>query len=124
MKLSGMPIQRGFSVRLMSPLGQYPADSLHSDSASLIVTPELCFSVVRVMKKHWSYSEVDSLDPIDIPLFGALLLAGHPGDQHLYPYPTFRAVALETEGYEPMDASHIVQCREFLLSQLSDERYQ
>jgi hypothetical protein len=71
----------GFRVRLMSPLGRYPADNFCSDSDALIVSPEICFSIVRVGKGglHWGFSEVEILTVPELPLIGCILLAGEAG---------------------------------------------
>ena len=85
MKLSSSPIEKGFRVRLMSPLGRYPADNFFSESAALIISPEICFSIVRVRRNTSGFSELDILTELEIPLFGSILLAGEAGTPHLYP---------------------------------------
>ena len=74
MRKSYMPVSCGFQVRLMSPLGLYPDKDIILDDVCLITTPELCFSIIRIKEKDWGFSEVDSLTPLEIPLFGSLLL--------------------------------------------------
>jgi hypothetical protein len=88
MKPSYMPIKQGFRLRLMSHLGCYPTESLRSESASLIVSPEICFSIVRVQREEWSFAELDCLTELELPLFGSVLLAGEAGATYLYPYLT------------------------------------
>jgi hypothetical protein len=85
MKPSYLPGE-GFRVRLMSPLGRYPAESLYCGSAALIISPDICFSVTHLGRYSGWASEVDPLTPAEIPLFGSVVLgeAGHP---YLYPYP-------------------------------------
>ncbi len=115
MKLSSSPTEKGFRVRLMSPLGRYPADSFHSESAALIVSPEICFSIVRMRRNTWGFAEREILTELEIPLFGSILLAGEDGEPHLYPYPTGHWVFLEIDSFEDR---HILECRASLLERL------
>jgi len=115
MKLSSSPTDKGFRVRLMSPLGCYPADSFHSESAALIVSPEICFSIVRMRRNVWGFAEREILTELEIPLFGSILLAGKDGEPHLYPYPTGHWVSLEIDSFEDR---HILECRSSLLERL------
>jgi hypothetical protein len=112
LKFSYKPVACGFHVRLMSPLGSYPDRSIILQDAALIIGTDLCYSIVRIVKEDWGFSEVDFLSPLDIPLFGSLLLsrAGRP-------YP-FSGVTLEAEKQEPLSASCISECREHLLANL------
>src|ERR1700722_3366239 len=97
MKVSFRPVKEGFRVRLMSPLGRYPARTFSTDSASLVISPDICCSIVRVQKEDWSFSEVDILKADELPLYGSILLAGEAGTPYLYPYPSSYSVLLETE---------------------------
>jgi hypothetical protein len=99
----------------MSPLGRYPADSFRTESAALVTSPELCFSVVRIEHEDWSFSEVDCLESVEIPLLGSVLLAGEGGTPYLYPYPTGHSVLLETENLGELDDGAIVSCESFLM---------
>jgi hypothetical protein len=110
----------GFRVRLMSPLGRYPADNFCSDSDALIVSPEICFSIVRVGKggRHWGFSEVEILTVPELPLIGCILLAGEAGTPHLYPYPTSYSVLLKTESLEDIQDRHIPDCKSSLLEEI------
>ncbi len=120
MKLSRNPIEKGFRVRLMSPLGRYPANNLCSESAALIISPDICFSIVRVPREdwNWGFSEVDVLTPHEIPLYGSILLSGEAGTPYLYPYPTSYCVLLETETLEDIDDCCIEECKSFLLDNI------
>lgn len=70
MKPSYKPIEHGFKVKIMSPLGSYPDTTVDFGSSILVITHDLCFSVVRLKGEDWSFSEVDSLPPLEIPLVG------------------------------------------------------
>jgi hypothetical protein len=98
----------------MSPLGTYPYGTIVSDDAAFIVNADVSFSIVRIVEEDWGFSEVDSLSPLDIPLFGALLLS-----RAGYPYP-FGGVDLEAEKREPLDADCIAECRYHLLAHVND----
>jgi hypothetical protein len=98
----------------MSPLGTYPYGTIVSDDAAFIVNADVSFSIVRIVEEDWGFSEVDSLSPLDIPLFGALLLS-----RAGYPYP-FGGVELEAEKREPLDADCIAECRYHLLAHVND----
>src|SRR6266481_1034467 len=121
MKLSNRPVKMGFRVRLMSPLGRYPADSFCTQSAAMIISPEICFSIVRIPKEDWSFSEVDILSKLEIPLFGSILLAGEAGTPYLYPYPTSNSVILETESLEDIEDRHMLECKSFLLENIQKD---
>jgi hypothetical protein len=53
MDISYKPVSLGFRVRLMSPLGTYPCDSIVSDDAAFIVASDLSFSIVRIVEEDW-----------------------------------------------------------------------
>src|SRR5216684_6307618 len=114
MKVSPVPVERGFYVRLMSPLGRYPAQSLFSESAALIISPDVCFSIIKVLREDWSFSEVDSLKALEIPLYGSVLLSGQTGTPYLYPYPASNLVTLESEGAQSIEQC-VSECRTLLL---------
>lgn len=115
-KQSYKPVASGFHIRLMSPLGVYPDRSIILADAAFIVSPELCFSMVRIVKEDWGFSEVDSLAPLDIPLFGGLILSGAG-----YPYP-FSGVTLESETHEALTPGCIAECRQHLLTALEEQK--
>ena len=115
MKPSYKPVEKGFWVRLMSPLGSYPANTFVTESAALVVTPEICFSVVRVEEEDWSFSEIDSLTPLEIPLLGSILLSVRSGELYIYPYPTHQALLLETAAKKDINDKCISECKDFLL---------
>jgi hypothetical protein len=111
-----MPVASGFHVRLMSPLGIYPVDSIILADAAFIASPELCFSIVRIVKEDWGFSEVDSLAPLDIPLLGGLILSGAG-----YPYP-FSGVTLESDTRKALTPECIAECRQHLLTALEEQK--
>jgi len=110
------PVASGFHVRLMSPLGIYPDCSIILPDAAFAAAPDLCFSIIRIVKEDWGFSEVDSLAPIDIPLFGSLILSGAG-----YPYP-FSGVTLESDKQEALTAGCIAECRQHLLTVLEEQK--
>jgi hypothetical protein len=81
----------------------------------MVVTPEICFSVVRVEKEDWSFSEADSLTLLEIPLLGSILLSVRSGESYIYPYPTHQALLLETASKEDINDKCISECKDFLL---------
>ena len=118
MKLSNQPVKTGFRVRLMSQLGRYPIPGLVGPSAALITSPELCFTIVRIEKEDWSFSEVECLDATEIPLLGSVLLAGEAGAPYLYPYPTCHSMLIETDQLEEIHDTNIQRCKSFLLDSI------
>ncbi len=120
MRPSYKPVKRGFRVRLMSPLGRYPAENFCVDSAALIISPEICFTIVRVPSEDWSFSEVEILSKLELPLLGSILLAGEAGTPYLYPYPTENSVLFETETFEAIEDRHIIECKSFLLENIKE----
>jgi hypothetical protein len=105
----------------MSSLGRYPADSFVAPSAALLVSPEICFSVVRIEKEDWGFSEVDIIKQEEIPLLGSILLAGEPGTPYTYPYPTYHSVSLATDSLEDIGERQVVESRTFLLNEIKKE---
>lgn len=122
MKLSHKPVEKGFLVRLMSPLGNYPSDTFFANSAALVIALEICLSIVRVKGEDWSFSEVDSLTPPEIPLLGSILLSGEGGDPYIYPYPSGHVLLLQTASDEPLTDECISECRDFLMDSLKENR--
>jgi hypothetical protein len=120
MKPSHEPIETGFRVRLMSPLGSYPANTFATESAALVIAPEACFSIVRLRGEDWSFSEVDSLTPLEIPLLGSILLSVSIGERYIYPYPTDHVLLLETPNNENINDKCISECRDFLLDHVRE----
>jgi hypothetical protein len=55
----------------MSPLGSYPDTSMVLEDAAYIMSPEICFSIIRIKEEDWGFSEVDMLSPLEIPLLAA-----------------------------------------------------
>lgn len=119
MKVSYEPVESGFHVRLMSPLGRYPPSSFIGDSAALVVSPEVCFSVVRVKARDWGFSEIDGLTPAEIPLLGSILLSGEAGEPYVYPYPSGYHLMLEAMPAS-LDERCVSEGRELLLSSLKN----
>jgi hypothetical protein len=99
----------------MSPLGIYPDRSVALTDAAFIVAPDLCFSIVRIVKEEWGFSEVDSLAPLGIPLFGSMILSGAG-----YPYPV-SGVTLESS-FEPLNEECIGECRQHLLNAIEEQK--
>jgi hypothetical protein len=104
----------------MSPLGRYPAKNFCSASAALIISSDICLSIVRAPSQdsHWGFSEVDVLTPHEIPLYGSILLAGEAETPYLYPYPTSYYVLLEAESVADIDDQCILECKSFLLENI------
>lgn len=98
----------------MSPLGNYPADTFATDSSALVIAPEICFSITRVKGNDWSFSEVDSLTPSEIPLLGSILLSGEGGDPYIYPYPTDQFVLMEVDPDQKITKNCVSECRDSL----------
>jgi len=101
--------QHGYRLRLMSPLGTYPDVTFLGPNAALVVTPDICFSMVS-LPSDWKYddfSEVDPLPPSEIPLLGALMLAVDEGEQYITPYPTHQAIDLRATPSHQLDAAAV-----------------
>ncbi len=108
------PVTCGFHVTMMSPLGSYPEHSVILDDAALVVERDLCYSVVRIVKEDWGFSEVDSLSPLEIPFLASLLLL-----RVGLPYP-FGGLTLRADGPEPLTADLLQECRGHLIKQLGE----
>jgi len=109
-----------FRVRLMSPLGHYPTASFQTESAALVISPEICFSIVRVPHEDWSFSEVDIVTETELPLYGSILLAGEAGDPHLYPYPTIHSVLFKTDSVGKITDSLILESKSNLIEDIQN----
>lgn len=85
--------KRFFRLRLFSPLGHYPASSVEHQNASLIVSNEIVFSVVRVLDqaRHGitthHYTEFDFLSLEEIRFLAAISLSLRPDEGAFYTYP-------------------------------------
>jgi hypothetical protein len=122
MKLSHIPVKTGFHARLMSPLGRYPTDSFLAPDAAFMISPEMCFSIVRIAKENWGFSEVDILKKEEIPLLGTILLAGEAGTPYLYPYPTQYSVSLATDSLEDIGEQQIAESKSILLDKIEKNK--
>jgi len=83
----------GFIVRLLSPLGSYPAESFIGKDERMMVGPGLCFTVTK-SRADDSFSEIDRLEPVEIPLLGRILLCTEKGDPRICPYPAYTSLPL------------------------------
>jgi hypothetical protein len=101
--------QHGYQLRLMSPLGTYPDETFLGANAALVIAQDICFSMVRLQDEweHNSFSEVDPLNPTEIPLFGALMLAVDGGERYMLPYPTHQAIVLRAAPGHQLDAAAV-----------------
>jgi hypothetical protein len=122
MKSAPMSVEKGFRVRAMSPLGSYPADSFIAPSAALVVDAEICFSIVRITKKESGFSEVDDLNPSEIPLLGCITLAGPNDASAIRPYPSCQTMFLESKIDRDLNAEFILDCKARLLHQVRHDR--
>jgi hypothetical protein len=105
----------------MSPLGVYPAESLYCDSAALIISPDICFSVTQIGRGGSWASEVDRLAPSEIPLFGSVVLSGEVGHPYLYPYPTVDAITLKLSSVAGVDEAIARECKVYLTELIKSE---
>ena len=100
----------------MSPLGTYPEETFLGTNAALANTPDISFSMVR-LQDEWksnSFSEVDTLHPTEVPLFGALMLAVDDGEQYIFPYPTHQEIVLRAAPGHQLDAAAIDEGRQWM----------
>jgi hypothetical protein len=114
--------EQGFTVRLMSPLGSYPDQTLNLRSSVLAIAPDLCFTIVRQQGEDESFSEVDSLSPSEIPLVGSIMLSSGIAQPYISPYPGNHSLIVETSEDEELTESCISRCRAELLAHMSDDR--
>ena len=121
MKPSYLSAENNFCVRLMSPLGRYPAESLYCETAALIISPEICFSVTQIGRGHGWASEVDRLTPAEIPLFGSVVLSGEVGHPYLYPYPTVDAITLNFPSVDAINELVGLECKARLIEFIKSE---
>ena len=96
------PFTNGISIRLLSPLGQYPANSFICPDAAMIITDELCATMVRYVA-NWEFSEVDSLTPEEIPILATMLLCVEKSQPRILPYPTDYGTVLPSDGEKVAD---------------------
>lgn len=116
MKPSYKPVACGLDVCLMSPLGAYPDTSLVFEDTALVIDSQACFSIIRIKKEDWGFSEVDSLSPLQIPLLGGLLLSGVG-----CPYPA-HGLTLESASHEQLTPECVSECRTHLLNSLQEAK--
>lgn len=82
------------SIRVMSPLGVYPAESVINTNSAFITSEDICFSVVphsrdRIDVEHY-YSEVEWATINEIKLFSSILqcVDREIGYSRIYPFHT------------------------------------
>jgi hypothetical protein len=104
----------------MSPIGVYPHQNFTSPSCCLAVADEFCFSIVRLQDewKHGSFSEIDSLLPIEIPLLSAFLLATDEDDRYLELYPTHQTIYLRSRPEQAISEEVMAEAREWFRAYL------
>ena len=107
-------------MRLMSPIGVYPQQNFTSPSCCLAVADEFCFSIVRLQDewKHGSFSEIDSLLPIEIPLLSAFLLATDEDDRYFELYPTHQTIYLRSRPEQAISEEVMAEAREWFRAYL------
>lgn len=107
-------------MRLMSPIGVYPHQNFTSPSCCLAVADEFCFSIVRLQDewKHGSFSEIDSLLPIEIPLLSAFLLATDEDDRYFELYPTHQTIYLRSRPEQAISEEVMAEAREWFRAYL------
>jgi hypothetical protein len=105
-----------FRIRLMSPLGRYPTEGFRSETASLVVSPEICFSIVTEEGEDLSIMEMECFTAQELPFFASILLAGEAGSSFLRPYPTAYQATIETDTV-PSDE----ECKSALLQSISKQ---
>ncbi|NKB58177.1 MAG: hypothetical protein GKS00_17775 [Alphaproteobacteria bacterium] len=83
-----------YYVRILSPRGVYPDESVFFDDAAYVKGRDISFSVCRCNKnqkdyENKSYSEVEWLKPTEARLYGSLMLAVDRDVSYcaFYPYP-------------------------------------
>jgi len=90
-------VEERFRIRLMSPLGRYPIEGFRSESASLVVSPEICFSIVKEECEDLSIMEMECFTAQELPFFASILLAGETGSSFLRPYSTGQQATIESD---------------------------
>lgn len=83
-----------FIVRLLSPLGSYPSEGFRTDFEAMVTASDLCFTITSVSKDDDSFSEIDNLAPVELPLLGSIMLCADADQFRIHPYPSpimFRA---------------------------------
>jgi hypothetical protein len=104
---------RDFLVRLMSPIGSYPARPFLEGSSALGVAPDICFSIVR-RREEQGFSEIEFLKPEEIPLFAALLLCVEVGEAPILPYPTHHSLSLPAIDDQSLGDNNLIEAAALL----------
>ena len=87
-------------VRVLSPMGRYPAKSILTHKSAYIADQDISFTIIKYEKfeldpKNY-YSEMDWAHPEEIRLFASLLLPiyRHGGRTTIYPFPESERISV------------------------------
>ena len=111
----------GFIVRLLSPLGSYPAESFIGKDERMMVGPDLCFTVTK-SRVDDSFSEIDRLEPVEIPLLGTILLCTEKDQFSICPYPAYTSLHLYSRAGTDLTDEIAAEARRLLLAAICRKR--
>lgn len=111
----------GFILRLLSPLGSYPAESFVGADERMIVGSDLCFMMTK-SRQDDSFSEIDQLDPVEIPLLGTMLLCTEKDETRICPYPADTLLHLYSHSGSDLTDEIAEEGRKLLLAAICRKR--
>jgi hypothetical protein len=107
--------KQGFIVRLLSPIGSYPAETFVGTDERMIIGSDLCFLMTK-SRPNDSFSEIDGLDPVEIPLLGTMLLCAEKGEPRICPYPADTTLHLYSRSDHELTDEIVDEGRRLLLA--------
>ena len=115
------PTNSGLIVRLMSPIGSYPAETYVTCNSALIVSDGIIYTVTRLAEDE-GFSEIDNLTPFEIPLLGSIMLCVEKGERPIYPYPTQQNICLGRPNVPDLTPTTLDECKQWLVAYLRRHR--
>lgn len=113
--------KQGFIVRLLSPIGSYPAETFVGTDERMIIGSDLCFLMTK-SRPNDSFSEIDGLDPVEIPLLGTMVLCTEKGEPRICPYPADPGLHLYSRSGPELTDEIVDEGRRLLLAAMCRKR--
>jgi hypothetical protein len=97
------PLDQGVTVRLLSPLGNYPTEGFRHHEAAMVLSPDVCamptaFRKVQLPEDY--YSEIEFLSPFEVRLLASVILSRVPDSGSILLYPTQLAMQRPGPGFD------------------------
>ena len=97
------PLERGVTVRLLSPLGVCPTEGFRHREAAMVLSHDVCailtaFRTVQLPEDY--YSEIEFLSAFEVRLLASVILSRVPDSGSICLYPTLSAMERPEAGFD------------------------